>query len=147
MPSSVTRNYGDDPTLVFPNNVYDAQNLQLAIRVHRALLNANGSRDRGVRRARFLSVLRGQQRPAILVEGGYLSNPAEARQIHDPAYRQKLAEAVAGALRLPGPPDMARPALVQSAISPPPGNGRLPAALEPGIPVNSAPEIIGKQIP
>ena len=29
---------------------------------------------------------------------GYLSNPEEARRIADPAYRQKLAEAVARAL-------------------------------------------------
>jgi hypothetical protein len=43
-------------------------------------------------------VLRGQRCPAILDEGGYLSNPGEARRIADPAYRQKLAEAVAEAL-------------------------------------------------
>jgi hypothetical protein len=61
-------------------------------------LQVNGRRDRGVRRARFLGVLRGQRCPAILVEGGYLSNPQEARRVADPAYRQKLAEAVAQAL-------------------------------------------------
>jgi N-acetylmuramoyl-L-alanine amidase len=43
-------------------------------------------------------VLRGQRRPAVLIEGGYLSNPREARRIADPVYRQKLAEAVAEAL-------------------------------------------------
>ena len=51
--------------------------------------------DRGVRRARFIDVLRGQNRPAILIEGGYLSNPAEAAKIESPEFRQKLAEAVA----------------------------------------------------
>jgi N-acetylmuramoyl-L-alanine amidase len=95
MTSSVRRGYNDDPALVFPNNAFDAENLQLAWRVHRALLQVNGGMDRGVRRARYLGVLRGQNRPAILVEGGYLSNPTEARRIADPAYRQKLAEAVA----------------------------------------------------
>jgi N-acetylmuramoyl-L-alanine amidase len=98
MYSSVTREFGDDPRLTFPNNVFDGQNLQLAFCVHRALLLASGDRDRGVRRARFLGVLRGQNRPAILIEGGYLSNPQEARHISDPAYRQRLAEAVAKAL-------------------------------------------------
>jgi len=98
MPSSVTRGFSDDPTLAFPNNAFDAQNLQLALHVHRALLQVNGRLDRGVRRARYLGVLRGQNRPAILVEGGYLSNPCEARRIADPAYRQMLAEAVAKAL-------------------------------------------------
>jgi N-acetylmuramoyl-L-alanine amidase len=98
MPSSLTRGFADDAALSFPNNAFDAQNLLLALRVHRALLQVNGRHDRGVRRARFPAVLRWQQRPAILLEGGYLSNPREARQIADPAYRQKLAEAVAGAL-------------------------------------------------
>jgi N-acetylmuramoyl-L-alanine amidase len=34
-----------------------------------------------------------------LVEGGYLSDPAEAKRIESPEYRQKLAEAVANALK------------------------------------------------
>ena len=100
MPSTITRGYSDDPTLTFPNNAFDPQNLQLAFRLHRTLLEVNGHRDRGVRHARFLSVLRTQQRPAILIEGGYLSNPREARMIADPAYRQKLAEAVAHGLAI-----------------------------------------------
>lgn len=95
MPSSLTRGFEDNSTLAFPNNSFDAQNLQFACAVHRALLHVNGEHDRGVRRARFPGVLRGQQRPAILVEGGYLSNRREARMIAEPEYRQKLAEAVA----------------------------------------------------
>jgi N-acetylmuramoyl-L-alanine amidase len=98
MASSVTRGYEDDPALIFPNNAFDAENVQLAAWVHQALLRVNGRNDRGVRRARYLSVLRAQNRPAILVEGGYLSNPLEARRIADPAYRQRMAEAVAKAL-------------------------------------------------
>lgn len=98
LPSNLTRGFADDASATFPNNAFDAQNLLLALRVHRALLQVNGHRDRGVRRARFPGVLRGQQRPAIIVEGGYLSNAHEARLIGDPAYRQRLAEAVAGAL-------------------------------------------------
>jgi len=98
MPSTLTRDYEDDATLVFPNNRFDAQNLQYAIRVQRSLLKISGAHDHGVRRARFMTVLRGQNCPAILVEGGYLSNPREAKRIAEPAYRQKLAEAVAQAL-------------------------------------------------
>ena len=97
MPSSLTRGFADESGFSFPNNAYDTQNLQLALEVHRAVLQVNGH-DRGVRHARFPGVLRGQTRPAVLVEGGYLSNPEEARQIADPQYRQKLAEAVARAL-------------------------------------------------
>jgi N-acetylmuramoyl-L-alanine amidase len=97
MPSNLTRGYDDNVALVFPNNAFDAENLRYAVRLHRALLAVVGS-DRGIRHARFLGVLRGQHRPAVLIEGGFLSNPREARQIADPAYRQELAEAVAAAL-------------------------------------------------
>ena len=98
MPSTLTRGYGDDARTVYPNNAYDEQNLLLAARVHKALLQSGLTRDRGVRRARFLGVLRGQQRPAVLVEGGYLSNARESRLIASSVHRQKLAEAVAQAL-------------------------------------------------
>jgi N-acetylmuramoyl-L-alanine amidase len=97
MPSTLTRGYEDDVSVVFANNAFDIQNLQYAVRLHRALLPVIGA-DRGVRHARFLGVLRGQNRPALLIEGGYLSNPAEAERIADAAYRQKLAEALAAAL-------------------------------------------------
>ena len=99
MPSNLTRHFEDDAALSFANNSFDTQNLQYAARLHRALLAVNGHKDRGIRRARFMGVLLGQNRPAVLVEGGYLSNPAEAKQIATPAYRQKLAEAIASALQ------------------------------------------------
>ena len=97
MPSSVTRDFDDDPKLAFPNNAFDGQNLACALDLQQALLPVTGG-DRTVRRARFLGVLRGQNRPAVLIEGGYLSNPQEARRIADPSYRQELGEAVARAL-------------------------------------------------
>jgi N-acetylmuramoyl-L-alanine amidase len=97
--SNFTRGYNDDPALVFPNNQFDAANLELASRVHHALLRVQGAQDRGIRHARFLSVLRSQSCPAVLLEGGYLSNPAEAQRIAKPEYRQRLAQAVADALR------------------------------------------------
>jgi N-acetylmuramoyl-L-alanine amidase len=99
MPSTLTRGFADPWSEHLPNNAFDAQNLQLAVRVHSALLRATGIEDRGVRHSRFETVLRGQDCPAILVEGGYLSNPREAAQIESAEYRQKLAEAVAAALK------------------------------------------------
>jgi len=98
MTSSLTRGDDDDPSQLFPNNAFDEQNLTYAVQLHAALLKLNGYVDRGVRRARFLTVLQGQNRPAVLIEGGFLSNPAEARRVGDPAFRQRLAEAVAVAL-------------------------------------------------
>jgi N-acetylmuramoyl-L-alanine amidase len=98
MPSNFNRSFADDPARAFPNNAYDEQNLQYAVRVHRSLAGFTNSADRGVRRARFLEVLQGQNCPAILIEGGYLSNPAEARKLATADYRQRLAEAVARAI-------------------------------------------------
>lgn len=144
MPSTLTRGFADDPRLAFPNNAFDVQNLQFAIRVHRSMLRLAGSQDRGVRRARFLSVLRGQRRPAILVEGGFLSNPREARLIANPAYRQKLAENLAGALLIPRG-SAGLPALVQASSNH--GSAGGAPSLEPGVPLSSAPEVLGKSLP
>ena len=99
MSSTLVRGYNDFRSENFSNNAFDAENLQLAVRLHAALLRATGMEDRGVARARFIEVLRGQKCPAILIEGGYLSNPHEAKLIESPEFRQKLAEAVANALK------------------------------------------------
>jgi N-acetylmuramoyl-L-alanine amidase len=99
MPSTLTRGFADPWFENLANNSFDAQNLQFAVRMHTTLLRAIGMEDRGVRRARFIGVLRGQKRPAILIEAGYLSNPREAKLIESPDYRQKLAEAFANALK------------------------------------------------
>ena len=53
--------------------------------------------DRGLKRARYL-VLRELDCPGILVEGGYLTNDAEARRIASPEWRTRLAKAIAGGI-------------------------------------------------
>lgn len=98
MPSTVSRNYEDDTRKVFPNNQFDSENVILAMRMHSELVRSTGRRDRGVKRARFMTVLREQRRPAVLIEGGFLSNPAEANLILQPAFRQQMAQAVRAAL-------------------------------------------------
>ena len=99
MPSTLTRGYPDIVTRSFPANAYDQESLWLAVRLHAAILRATGEEDRGVRRARFLGVLQGQHCPAVLIENGYLSNPQEATKIENGEFRQKIAEAIANALR------------------------------------------------
>jgi N-acetylmuramoyl-L-alanine amidase len=101
LPSSLRRDFVDDPREILPNNTHDRENLLLASRLHRAMLKISGATDRGVRRARFMTVLRLQNRPAVLIEGGYLSNPQEARRIATASYRQLLAEALAQVLNTP----------------------------------------------
>lgn len=98
MPSSIQRGFEDDPTTIHPNNAWDDANFQLAVLLHRVLQQHTGLADRGVRRARFMTVLQGQNRPAVLLEGGYLTHPEDARRIADPAFRHRLAEAVVEAL-------------------------------------------------
>lgn len=98
LPSTLVRGNPDDADATFPNNAFDSENLRLAVRLHRELVRRTAEPDRGVRRARFMGVLGGQNRPAVLIEGGYLSNPREAGLIASPDYRQALAEAVAEAL-------------------------------------------------
>jgi N-acetylmuramoyl-L-alanine amidase len=99
MPSTLIRGYNDFWSDNYANNAFDAENLQLAVRLHSALLHTTELEDRGVARARFIEALRDEKCPAILIEGGYLSNRREAKLIESPEFRQKLAEAVANALK------------------------------------------------
>lgn len=98
MPSNLVRQFKDVPAMVYPNNAFDEENLQFAVRLHGAMVRLAARKDRGIKRARFMTVLREQNRPAVLLEGGYLSDPEEARLIASGAYRQRLAEAVVKAL-------------------------------------------------
>lgn len=80
-----------------PGNRMDYFNVQLAWSVQRQLINNTGAEDRGVRRARF-AVLRPLNCPGILIEGGFMSSKEEGAKIANPAYRQKLAEAIAAGI-------------------------------------------------
>jgi N-acetylmuramoyl-L-alanine amidase len=74
-------------------NRHNGQNLYLAYQVQKALTQNLAAEDRGVRRARF-AVLRDAVMPAVLIEAGFLSHPAEGRQIVTAAYRRRIAHAI-----------------------------------------------------
>ncbi|MGB0775271.1 MAG: N-acetylmuramoyl-L-alanine amidase family protein, partial [Akkermansiaceae bacterium] len=86
-----------------PGNVMGSASIALATAVHsRSLMYINdpkraGNRfnitDRGIKRARF-NVLTGIRIPAVLLEGGFLSNRQEASKIHSNAYQITLASAI-----------------------------------------------------
>jgi len=79
-----------------PGNADDSFNILLAHDVHKEIVKLNPGdieADRGVKRARFV-VLKENSIPAILVEGGFLTNHLESAAIDQPAYREKLAEAI-----------------------------------------------------
>ena len=79
-------------------NERDSENIALATAVHANCLYRLRSVDRGVKRHRF-DVLAGIQRPAILVEGGFVSNATEGARIHKPEFRELLAESIAGGIQ------------------------------------------------
>jgi len=62
--------------------------------IHRELIDNVGATDRGVKTANF-SVLRRTKHPAILVEGGFVSNKEDRSAMMDPQYRQVVADSIA----------------------------------------------------
>ncbi len=82
-----------------PGDRSATQSLRLAYQVQKSLIRRLSLADRGVKRARFV-VLREATMPAVLVEGGFMSAPDEARKIADPKYRARLAEAITDGIQL-----------------------------------------------
>jgi N-acetylmuramoyl-L-alanine amidase len=78
---------------VHPANQNDAANLRLAFEVQSGLWKNLGANDRGVRHSRF-RVLENLRCPGILVEGGFLSHPVEARKIVTEDYRKRLVQTI-----------------------------------------------------
>jgi N-acetylmuramoyl-L-alanine amidase len=74
-------------------NRVEKKSLLFAYQIQKALVQNLGVNDRSVRRARY-AVLRDAQMSAILIEGGYMTNPAESRRIYDAAWRRQMAAAV-----------------------------------------------------
>ena len=74
-------------------NRNDDKNMLLAYELQKSLVGHLNVEDRGVRRARF-EVLREAEMPAALIEGGFMSNPADARRIYDAGFRQQMAQAI-----------------------------------------------------
>ncbi len=72
----------------------DAASLILSTAVYHSMLGYMPEFDRGVKRARF-AVLRLTQVPAILVEGGFLTEREESRLIAKPSWRAQLAQSIA----------------------------------------------------
>ena len=69
----------------------------LAATVQRSLVACLGLTDRGVRERSFY-VVRNTTMPAVLVEGGFLSSTVDVALLAQPDFRQKMAEAIGGAV-------------------------------------------------
>lgn len=70
----------------------------LAVSVQTQLNRMGGIRERGVKQAPFI-VLRGAAMPAVLIETAFISNAREEAKLKDPAFRKKVAEAIATGIR------------------------------------------------
>ncbi len=70
---------------------------KLAIDVQNSIIGSMSVRDDGVRSAPFW-VLVGASRPSILVEMGYITNPAERERLFDSSYQSQLANAIANGI-------------------------------------------------
>jgi N-acetylmuramoyl-L-alanine amidase len=97
-------------------NHFDQQSMLLAYQTQKSLVRNLGATDREVRRARF-AVLRDAAMPAILIEGGYMTHPAEGKRIFDAGYRRLMARAIVQGIlayvnivQPPAPPPARRPA-------------------------------------
>ena len=71
----------------------DGQSMALSACIYHSLLGHIPEFDRGIKRARF-AVLRQTNVPAVLVEGGFLTERGESRLISKKDWRGKLAQAI-----------------------------------------------------
>ncbi|MGD0812986.1 MAG: N-acetylmuramoyl-L-alanine amidase [Verrucomicrobiota bacterium] len=80
-------------------NAHDGLNALLAYEILKSLTSAGVPfEDRGLKRSRF-EVLREASMPAVLIEGGFMSNPGDARNIYDTDSRKRMAQAIADGIR------------------------------------------------
>jgi len=76
-----------------PGSTVDSQSMALSACIYHSLLGHIPEYDRGIKRARF-AVLRLTKVPAVLIEGGFLTERGESKLISDKAWRAKLAAAI-----------------------------------------------------
>jgi N-acetylmuramoyl-L-alanine amidase len=76
-----------------PGNALDVQSGILASSIYHSMVGQMAQEDRGVKKARF-AVVRLATVPAVLVEGGFLSNTSDAELIASASWREKLARSI-----------------------------------------------------
>jgi len=76
-----------------PGSAVDAQSMALSACIYHSVLGHIPEYDRGIKRARF-AVLRLTKVPAVLIEGGFLTERGECKLIANKDWRGKLAGAI-----------------------------------------------------
>ncbi len=80
------------------NPVRTGKSRVLAEKVLDRIVTKTGTKSRGVKNANF-AVIRETRMPAILVEGGFMTNEKELSRLRDPAHLQNVAESIALGVR------------------------------------------------
>ena len=70
------------------------QSKQLAQDILKRVLAQTGAKSRGVKQGNY-AVIRETHMPAVIIEGGFLTNEEEMNKIKDPAYLKKIAMGIA----------------------------------------------------
>lgn len=70
------------------------QSKSLADKVHTRVIASTNAKSRGVKHGNY-SVIRETNMPAILVEGGFITNEKELKNIRNPEYQRKVAQGIA----------------------------------------------------
>jgi len=92
-PSTSDGNVNSNSFNMQPGSSVDAQSMALSACIYHSLLGQLREYDRGIKRARF-AVLRLTKVPAVLIEGGFLTERGESKLISNKDWRTKLAGAI-----------------------------------------------------
>lgn len=87
------------PAGKLPGNTFDDANINLSYQIQSHIINNLTVNDRGMKFARF-RVLVNAPCPAILLEAGFVSNPAEEIAVNTDERQNKTAKSVAEAVQL-----------------------------------------------
>jgi N-acetylmuramoyl-L-alanine amidase len=92
-PSTSDGNVNSKSFNMQPGSSVDAQSVALSACIYHSLLGQLREYDRGIKRARF-AVLRLTKVPAVLIEGGFLTEGGESKLISNKDWRAKFAAAI-----------------------------------------------------
>ena len=92
-PSTSDGNVNANSFNMQPGSSVDAQSVALSACIYHSLLGQLREYDRGIKRARF-AVLRLTKVPAVLIEGGFLTEGGESKLISNKDWRAKFAAAI-----------------------------------------------------
>src|SRR5215469_11818109 len=92
-PSTSDRAVAPSALSTQPGSNVDAQSMALSACIYHSLLGHIPEYDRGIKRARF-AVLRLTKVPAVLIEGGFLTEQGECKLIAQKEWRARLAHAI-----------------------------------------------------